>query len=243
MAKKGSFRKRSYQQSQALLKTAMKYLFMIIGLIVLLYFIRFTLFSTYVISNDAMLPSYVKGEMVLTSSWGLSDIYDALPITHNIKRGDVVLVESPGVDKQPWWAWLVNPIIRFVSGNFLWIKSKKEERGVPSLIVKRVVALPGDTIRMQGHELFIKTGDGEFFVSEFEASNAVYEVTIPMRYEAWLHHTPFSGDVSTYTLGEDEYFVLGDNRTYINDSRTFGVVSRYQIHAVILFRYFKRKPM
>ncbi|NIZ40807.1 signal peptidase I [Entomospira entomophila] len=242
MAKKGSFRKRSYQQSQAIVQTSIKYFFMVFGLIILLYFIRFALFSTYVIPNDAMLPTYVRGDMVLASSLGLSDIYDAIPITHTLKRGDIVLVESPGVDKQPWWAWIVNPVIRFMSGNFVWIKSKKEERGVPSLIVKRVVALPGDTIRMQGHELFVKTVDGEFFVSEFEASDAVYEVTIPIRHEAWLQNTPFSGDVSSYTLGEDEYFVLGDNRTYINDSRTFGVVSRYQIHAVVLFRYFKRKP-
>ena len=73
--------------------------------------------------------------------------------------------------------------------------------------VKRVVGLPGETMRMF---------DGKVFVNE-EVLN-----------EPYLSHKDHS-NASKVTLGEGEYYVLGDNRTHSNDSRSWGAVPEANI--------------
>ena len=68
--------------------------------------------------------------------------------------------------------------------------------------VKRVVGLPGETIRMH---------DGVVFVNEKELD------------EPYLPEKDHS-NASEFTLGEGEYYVLGDNRAHSNDSRAWGAV-------------------
>ena len=74
--------------------------------------------------------------------------------------------------------------------------------------VKRAVAMPGDTV-----------------YREMGVTHVVYEVngeTVDeMLDERMLQYfaTPSSDDYEPYTLGEDEYFVVGDNRYNSHDSR------------------------
>ena len=75
-----------------------------------------------------------------------------------------------------------------------------------TLFIKRLIALPGDTIEMHGGELYV---NGEL----------VDESDIDM-------NTPFTTNLGPYTLGEDEYFVMGDNRGNSNDSRAVGPLTR-----------------
>ncbi|MBQ8081724.1 MAG: signal peptidase I [Clostridia bacterium] len=76
--------------------------------------------------------------------------------------------------------------------------------------VKRLVALPGDTVEIRHRKLYVNgelVEDPEFMGSE-----------------------P-NNDYALRTLGEDEYFVIGDNRGHSNDSRAIGPISRSQIIA------------
>lgn len=74
--------------------------------------------------------------------------------------------------------------------------------------IKRIIALPGDYIEMKDGKLFI---NDEYVEEDF---------IIP-------HNSP----IERRLLGEDEYFVMGDNRADSDDSRhiAIGVVHKSQI--------------
>ncbi|MBI4175246.1 signal peptidase I [Candidatus Berkelbacteria bacterium] len=80
--------------------------------------------------------------------------------------------------------------------------------------IKRVIGLPGETIRMTGNQITI---DGKVIS------------------EPYLDLTglPLESNGATTTLekilGPNEYFVLGDNRANSRDSRDIGAISRTQI--------------
>ena len=79
--------------------------------------------------------------------------------------------------------------------------------------VKRVIGLPGETVEV--------TGDGTVYITNIDGIRSKLE-------EPYLpsHHSGTSG---TWTVPEDEYFVMGDNRSVSYDSREVGPVPRDKI--------------
>lgn len=75
-------------------------------------------------------------------------------------------------------------------------------------IIKRIVACPGDTVA------FIK---GELYVNNVKEKTYEYTWTS-------LGVTGHTADTYAVELGEDEYFVLGDNRANSMDSEDYGPV-------------------
>ena len=76
--------------------------------------------------------------------------------------------------------------------------------------VKRVIGLPGDTLRVKNGVLYI---NGE-------------EVEEPFLSEArTVRFDKASNNFGPIEIGEGEYFVMGDNRDDSNDSRNVGVIT------------------
>lgn len=88
--------------------------------------------------------------------------------------------------------------------------------------VKRVVGLPGQTVD-------IREGTGELLID----GEALLE---PYVYEGTYGKT---GVEYPLTLGEDEYFVLGDHRENSLDSRNYGPVRGEQLDGKLLFILFR----
>ncbi len=79
-------------------------------------------------------------------------------------------------------------------------------------LIKRVIALPGETIEYKHGKLYIndKVIDDPYGVGE-------------------------TGNIQKITLREDEYFVMGDNRENSTDSRIIGVIKKSELEGTTDF--------
>ena len=85
--------------------------------------------------------------------------------------------------------------------------------------IKRVIAVPGDTLQIKNGEVYV---NGELFAED---------VDVAQMEDAGLA-------AEEITLGEDEYFVLGDNRNNSEDSRyaNIGNIKKEYIIGKVWFR-------
>ena len=90
------------------------------------------------------------------------------------------------------------------------------EEGV--MLIKRVIGMPGDTIKIENSKVF---RNGEELTEAY-----INEACIPARCRD-----------NEWELGDDEYFLMGDNRNRSNDSRSFGAVPKGNIVGEVIFRY------
>lgn len=97
-------------------------------------------------------------------------------------------------------------------------------------IVKRVIGLPGDTVEVahfaKGMQVTLTHSDGSIEVLE----------------EDYIRYSLSDGHLSSYpsdkswTVGEGEVFVMGDNRLNSADSRMEGCYDQRQILGKVIFR-------
>jgi signal peptidase I len=130
---------------------------------------------------------------------------------------------------------ILDGIVRFFTAQRIGLYSQGEH-----IYLKRVIGLPGDEISMTNFVIRVKPRGEAYSFTEFEMwefSSAVYEVNFPHIPALWDESLPFSGNMETIVLGEDECFVLSDDRSNTNDSRTWGPVPVNLVAGKALFRY------
>ena len=105
---------------------------------------------------------------------------------------------------------LLYKMAKFERNDIIVLDEKEDEE----IIIKRIIALPGETIKIQNGKIYINDKE---YNDEFAY-----------------------GDTSDYeqvTLGENEYFILGDNRLISKDSRYFGTITEDEIIGKVVFRF------
>lgn len=103
-------------------------------------------------------------------------------------------------------------------GNIVILKAPDD---INKLYVKRVVGIPGDTVELKDEKVYLNGKElNEPYVS--------VDYTLP------------EAGGTSWSLGEDEYFVMGDNREEgaSNDSRNFGPIMKKEIVGHAFFRFY-----
>ena len=154
-----------------------------------------TIVAVAVCLTVVMRPTVVSGASMMPTLHD-RDILIASPLAKQLfrpKRGDIVTV-----------CLSANPLCGFVfSGD--------------TQYVKRIVGMPGDTVRYGTCSILVTTAAG-LKVSDPEPTMACRD---------W-------NGLKQVALPEGMYFVAGDNRGNSLDSRIFGPISKSQIHAKVL---------
>ena len=123
---------------------------------------------------------------------GTKALYKKLDSHDGLKRYDIVIINNGAIDED--------------TGNSM----------DGSLIVKRVIALPGDDITVINGELYI---NDEYYEEPYVDKG---------------NREIFNTEAFRYVLGEDEYFVMGDNRDKSNpDSRVLGPIPKDSLVGLI----------
>ncbi|GHU82387.1 signal peptidase I [Spirochaetia bacterium] len=206
---------------------------------VLLFFAAYTLvtsfcFSVRVLENETMLPGLVPGDRFIFSSYTITHLIrdKVIEAPPPFRRGQVVLVDRAARENRGIIRPLLDRLVRFFTIQQVNLYSREE-----SLFIKRVIALPGDTISMNNFVLRVKPAGDSYEYTEFELSDRDYTPHIPQVPVQWDESLPFSGAMDSITLKEDECFVLSDDRGNTNDSRTWGPIPADTVTGRALVRY------
>lgn len=100
------------------------------------------------------------------------------------------------------------------------VSTKKSAWG----LIKRIVGLPGETISCRDDVIYI---NGEPLEEEYLDNDLANGYRQSQGY--------FTADFGPITLGEDEYYLLGDNRMNSHDSRVIGAFSLEDIDSIVIW--------
>ena len=195
-------------------------------------------FSVWVIENNTMQPGLAAGDRLIFTSFVPPAFFNSRSKDenngnpYNLKRGSIVLVDMGQNKKHKLPLRIVDGAVRFFTLQKISIFSRERQ-----YYVKRVIALPGDEISMSNYIFRVKTENNAFSLTEFELSERPYHPAIPESSSIWDDTVPFSGNMEPVILKADECFVISDDRSNTNDSRTWGVISPSLITAKAIFRF------
>jgi signal peptidase I len=101
-----------------------------------------------------------------------------------------------------------NPFVELERGDIVLVRCKKPGKLFSSTLIKRLIAMPGDTLEFRDNHVYL---------------NGV------LLQEPYLKEPMIMKDAGPFTMGDDCYFVMGDNRNISADSRCYGLFSKADI--------------
>ncbi len=113
----------------------------------------------------------------------------------------------------------VNPSKEFSRHDVVVFRSPVKEK---EFYIKRIIGLSGETIE-------VKDGAVTIYNDEIKEGKILDE-------SAYLPEGRKTNGFSKVTLAENEYYVMGDNRSHSSDSRSFGPVNKNEFIGKVLLR-------
>jgi signal peptidase I len=171
-------------------RNAIEWVIVVAGALLVAIVIKTFLFQAFYIPSQSMEPTLKVGDRVLVNKLSYK--------LHDVHRSDIVVFERPSTDPQT---------VEGCDGNPVTIRPPNNAAEVHDLI-KRVVALGGDTIESRAGHIFL---NGQELAEPYLAANVVTPV-----------FDTFSSPCIRVPKGD--VFVLGDNRTDSSASNKFGPI-------------------
>jgi signal peptidase I len=213
---------------------------LLIALVLYLVVSRFVA-ASYRIESVSMEPALHPADRVIVSilSYGARIPFTGIwiPGTEAPARGDLVVVQPPFAGGPSLIARILEPLANFLTLQKATLHRDIYGGRVNVSMVKRLVGLPGDTVRLSSFALAVKPRGESSFVPELQIVPGHYEIRTTQDAKGWSSTFPFSGNTPEITLGDDQYFVLGDNRPESSDSRSWGPLTRDRIIGKVIYRY------
>ena len=170
------------------------------------------IFEPFRVPSNSMMPTLLTGDFILVNKF---DYGLRLPIVNskiinfsNPERGDVIVFRYPNYEHSAGYS------------------------GVD--FIKRVVALPGDTISYKKDQLTVNGETVDYRkIGAYQGVDSgkamsgyrhVRELIDYADHDILLHPLGHSRELSKTTVPEGHYFVMGDNRSHSSDSRFWGYV-------------------
>lgn len=158
------------------------------------------------------------------------------PLFTSPDRGDVILLNDAAEEETSFFQKIANSFCHFVT--FGQWKPFDADSYFAAPHIRRVIGLPGDTIYLDRYDVYIMPEGENHFLTEFELTHSAYNISFVDVPPDWDMTLGTKGVTEKITLGDDEYFVLGDNRTASSDSRLWGTVSEDSILGTVILQYF-----
>jgi signal peptidase I len=219
-------------------------------LLVLLVFVCYQLVSglflgTYRIESQSMSPTVAPGDRILASplAFGPRTLLGKLPGVAKPARGDLVIAVPNYAKPLGFWGILTDSFVRFVTFQLVSPARGGSDGILPAPTLQRVIALPGDRVRMDDFVFKVEPAGQDQFLTEFELSSRAYDISHADPPLAWRADLPGSGHMDELTLGPGEYFLAGDARSSSSDSRLWGPVRLDRFEGKVLLRYWPPKRL
>lgn len=192
------------KKKKSFLKDLLEWILVLSIAIVVSLFIISNVISITQIKEQSMEPNFIENDRVIVYKLGYN--------LGKPKRGDIIILNKTILEK----GLIINminegkDIIDNITYRFTGIIEKNN-------LIKRIVAIPGDTINIK---------DGLVYINgEVEKG---YEFKGKTKYS--------SGITYPLEIPKDKYFILGDNRENSIDSRNLGLIDYPQIKGKASFR-------
>lgn len=202
-------------KNKSTIKNILEWILCILIALVLALTFRYYIGTPTQVRKTSMFPTLKENDRLILSR--VSRITHKLP-----KYGDIITFEAPSklilkedeIDQS-------NPIAIY-DNNYKNIFSKFVhnvlEIGKDSFI-KRVIALPGDSVKIE---------NGKVFVNNIELEESYLEPTV---------HTYINNGFDNFTVPENYVFAMGDNREHSTDCRNFGCIPLEKIEGTAILRF------
>ncbi|NLT50645.1 MAG: signal peptidase I [Ignavibacteria bacterium] len=222
-----------------ILYKSLKFLFKIILLIVAILFIKTYLFNVYRVFNSSMEPTLKDGDIILINKTLFEIKFPISPFNgyKKIKNGDVIIFKLPKhvIGKDPDQSWN---------------------------IIKRCIGRPGDSIEINGENVFVNKKLFQITSVETDISiknDSSYSLYIPEKGDTIYLNSDlnqkyndlildeghkirkdsskiFIDGVETgkYIVKNNYYFMMGDNRNNSFDSRNYGFVPEQNLIGTLI---------
>lgn len=168
----GQAQKKDRREKKNLLQEILNFAWMLLAVAAAVLLLQAYVAQPIRIDGTSMESTLHDGEFVLVSKFSRW-------LGGDLRRGDVVICRYPGRIEQEFYLGAAFGLTQH------------------TIFVKRLVALPGDTVEIR---------NGSLYVNGEKTDDPPYMASTPR-------------DYSLRALGENEYFVIGDNRFTSHDSR------------------------